>query len=97
MRKLKYNLLKQKIKISKPAYLEVAFSNHIAALAYAERKWSKSIGIIREELKNKVDHNPTSYSTQCGMQLEFQGVGKPIATNKIRIFCELEAQFEIFI
>ena len=74
-RKLKYQL--QKIKHSEIKTIVTfggAFSNHIAAVAAAGKKYNlKTIGIIRgEELRSKISGNPTlSYAQNQGMQLEF--------------------------
>ena len=51
-----------------------AFSNHIAAVAYAGKdKGFKTIGIIRgDELRGKISENPTlQFAENCGMQFEF--------------------------
>lgn len=51
-----------------------AFSNHIAAVAYAGKEYGfQTIGIIRgEELATKIESNPTlKFAQECGMQLEF--------------------------
>ena len=51
-----------------------AFSNHIAAVAYAGKdKGFKTIGIIRgDELRDKISENPTlQFAENCGMQFEF--------------------------
>lgn len=74
-RKLKYNLLQAK-RDNQPTLITFggAFSNHIAAVAFAGKENGfKTIGIIRgEELKNKVSENPTlKFAEDCGMQLEF--------------------------
>ena len=74
-RKLKYNLLQAK-KENHQTLLTFggAFSNHIAAVAFAGReKGFKTIGMIRgDELEDKVSENPTlSFAQKCGMQLEF--------------------------
>jgi 1-aminocyclopropane-1-carboxylate deaminase len=74
-RKLKYNLLQAKSE-NQHTLLTFggAFSNHIAAVAFAGKENGfKTIGIIRgEELKNKVSENPTlQFAQDCGMQLEF--------------------------
>ncbi|WP_370273110.1 1-aminocyclopropane-1-carboxylate deaminase/D-cysteine desulfhydrase [Flavobacterium sp. GSP6] len=74
-RKLKYNLLEAK-KNEQTTLLTFggAFSNHIAAVAYAgKEKGFKTIGIIRgEELESKISENPTLiFAQNCGMQLEF--------------------------
>lgn len=74
-RKLKYQL--QQIKGSEIKTIITfggAFSNHIAAVATAGKKYNlKTIGIIRgEELRSKISGNPTlSYAEKQGMQLEF--------------------------
>ncbi|MBE0391485.1 1-aminocyclopropane-1-carboxylate deaminase/D-cysteine desulfhydrase [Flavobacterium sp. PL002] len=74
-RKLKYNLLEAK-KENKQTLLTFggAFSNHIAAVAYAAKENGlQSIGIIRgDELRDKIIQNPTlQFAQDCGMQLEF--------------------------
>lgn len=74
-RKLKYNLLQAKTK-NQSSLLTFggAFSNHIAAVAYAGKENGfQTIGIIRgEELIDKVSKNPTLlFAQDCGMQLEF--------------------------
>ena len=74
-RKLKYNLLQAKTE-NQFTLLTFggAFSNHIAAVAFAGKENGfKTIGIIRgEELKNKVSENPTlQFAQDCGMQLKF--------------------------
>ena len=74
-RKLKYNLLQAKTE-NHDTLLTFggAFSNHIAAVAFAgKEKGFKTIGIIRgDELEGKVAENPTlSFAQNCGMQLEF--------------------------
>ncbi|MFY0713563.1 1-aminocyclopropane-1-carboxylate deaminase/D-cysteine desulfhydrase [Seonamhaeicola sp. NFXS20] len=74
-RKLKYNLLKAK-SLGHNTLLTFggAYSNHIAAVAYAGKMYNfKTIGIIRgDELKNKVDKNETlRFAKSNGMQFEF--------------------------
>jgi 1-aminocyclopropane-1-carboxylate deaminase len=74
-RKLKYNLLQAK-KENEETILTFggAYSNHIAAVAYAgKEKGFKTIGIIRgDELSDKIAANPTlRFAQECGMQLEF--------------------------
>jgi 1-aminocyclopropane-1-carboxylate deaminase len=74
-RKLKYNLLKAK-EIDSPTLLTFggAFSNHIAAVAFAGKIYDfKTIGIIRgEELEDKSELNPTlAFAKSCGMELKF--------------------------
>ena len=74
-RKLKYNVLQAREE-NKPTLLTFggAFSNHIAAVASAGKaEGFNTIGIIRgEELKDKVDTNPTlSFAKSCGMTFNF--------------------------
>lgn len=74
-RKLKYNL--EEAKNQKNSTLLTfggAFSNHIAAVAYAGfEQGFKTIGLIRgEELASKIDTNPTlKFAQDHGMELEF--------------------------
>ena len=74
-RKLKYNLLQAKAeKKSKLLTFGGAFSNHIAAVAYAGKENNlEIIGIIRgEELESKISENPTlTFAQNCGMKFEF--------------------------
>jgi 1-aminocyclopropane-1-carboxylate deaminase len=74
-RKLKYNLVQAKAE-NHDALLTFggAFSNHIAATAFAGREYGfKTIGIIRgEELESKIDKNPTlKFAQECGMHFKF--------------------------
>jgi 1-aminocyclopropane-1-carboxylate deaminase len=74
-RKLKYNLL-QAIKENHHTLLTFggAYSNHIAATAYAGKESGfKTIGIIRgDELASKIKENPTlKFAQDCGMKFEF--------------------------
>jgi 1-aminocyclopropane-1-carboxylate deaminase len=74
-RKLKYNLLQAKAE-NKETLLTFggAFSNHIAAVAYAGKEQGfKTIGIIRgDELFDKIEENPTlKFAQENGMQFEF--------------------------
>ena len=74
-RKLKYNLLQAKTE-NKETLLTFggAFSNHIAAAAYAGKEYGfKTIGIIRgDELREKITENPTlQFAQDCGMQFKF--------------------------
>ncbi|TDE02075.1 1-aminocyclopropane-1-carboxylate deaminase/D-cysteine desulfhydrase [Flavobacterium sandaracinum] len=74
-RKLKYNLLQAKADNQQTLLtFGGAFSNHIAAVAFAgKERGFKTIGIIRgEEVAHKVSDNPTLlFAQNCGMQLEF--------------------------
>ncbi len=74
-RKLKYNLLQAKAE-NKETLLTFggAFSNHIAAVAYAGKEQGfKTIGIIRgDELQDKIEENPTlKFAQENGMRFEF--------------------------
>jgi 1-aminocyclopropane-1-carboxylate deaminase len=74
-RKLKYNLLQAKAEgKSKLITFGGAFSNHIAAVAYAGKEnYLETIGIIRgDELESKISENPTlTFAQNCGMKFEF--------------------------
>jgi 1-aminocyclopropane-1-carboxylate deaminase len=74
-RKLKYNI-RQAIALEHHTLITFggAYSNHIAATAYAcQEAGLKCIGIIRgEELHDKVLDNPTlSFAKKCGMVFDF--------------------------
>lgn len=74
-RKLKYNLLDAR-KGKKDTLLTFggAYSNHIAAVSYAGKKYKfTTVGIIRgEELKDKISENPTlSFAQNQGMEFIF--------------------------
>lgn len=74
-RKLKYNLLQAKAE-NQSVLLTFggAYSNHIAAVAYAGKENGfQTIGIIRgDELADKIESNPTlKFAQECGMQFEF--------------------------
>ncbi|TRZ43094.1 1-aminocyclopropane-1-carboxylate deaminase/D-cysteine desulfhydrase [Robertkochia solimangrovi] len=74
-RKLKYNL----VELQEKGYAKLltfggAYSNHIAATAYAAKEQGvKAIGVIRgEELKAKAGENPTlNFARKQGMELHF--------------------------
>jgi 1-aminocyclopropane-1-carboxylate deaminase len=74
-RKLKYNLLQAKEEQQETLLtFGGAYSNHIAAVAFAgKEKGFKTIGIIRgDELRDKISENPTlKFAENCGMQFEF--------------------------
>jgi len=75
LRKLKYNVLEAKQQ-NKSTLVTFggAFSNHIAALAYAAKAIGmQSIGVIRgEELEDLRPLNSTlSFAQSCGMQFKF--------------------------
>lgn len=74
-RKLKYNLIQAKAE-NQSTLLTFggAYSNHIAAVAYAGKENGfQTIGIIRgDELADKIENNPTlKFAQECGMQFEF--------------------------
>ncbi|RZG80854.1 1-aminocyclopropane-1-carboxylate deaminase/D-cysteine desulfhydrase [Acinetobacter sp. WCHAc060033] len=72
--KLKYNFLEaQRLGDKKIITFGGAYSNHIAATAYAAHRFGfDSIGIIRgEELVNKALNHTLSTAQQFGMQLQF--------------------------
>jgi len=74
-RKLKYNLLQAKVEgKTKILTFGGAFSNHIAAVAFAGKEHNfETIGIIRgEELCSKISENPTlTFAQNCGMKFDF--------------------------
>ncbi len=74
-RKLKYNLAEAKVRNAKSIItFGGAYSNHIAAVAYAgKQNGFETIGIIRgEELIDKIAQNPTlQFAQDCGMVFEF--------------------------
>ncbi|OXB23830.1 1-aminocyclopropane-1-carboxylate deaminase [Flavobacterium tructae] len=74
-RKLKYNLFQAKAEHQETLLtFGGAFSNHIAAVAYAGKEQGfRTIGIIRgEELFDKIEENPTlKFAQENGMQFEF--------------------------
>ena len=74
-RKLKFNLLQAKAE-NQSALLTFggAYSNHIAAVAFAGKENGfQTIGIIRgDELADKIESNPTlNFAQEFGMQFEF--------------------------
>ena len=74
-RKMKYNLLQARAE-NQDTLLTFggAYSNHIAAVAYAGKEYGfKTIGIIRgDELGGKIAENPTlRFAQECGMEFEF--------------------------
>jgi 1-aminocyclopropane-1-carboxylate deaminase len=74
-RKLKYNLLQAKAENQETLLtFGGAYSNHIAAVAYAGKEQGfKTIGVIRgDELGSKIAENPTlQFAQECGMEFEF--------------------------
>jgi 1-aminocyclopropane-1-carboxylate deaminase len=76
-----------------------AFSNHIAAVAYAGKECGiKTIGVIRgEELGSKIDENHTlSFAQSCGMKLVFVTRAEYKNKNSQRFADELQQRFGPF-
>ena len=99
-RKLKYNLLQAK-KEDKTSLLTFggAFSNHIAAVAYAGKISNfNTIGVIRgEELVSKIKENPTlSFAESCGMEFHFITRSKYRNKNEVNFLNELKQKFGDF-
>lgn len=87
-RKLKYNLIQAKAE-NHDTLLTFggAFSNHIAATAFAGKEFGfKTIGIIRgDELESKTLVNPTlKFARECGMQFKF------VTREKYRLITEID-------
>ena len=99
-RKLKYNLLEaKKEKHETVLTFGGAFSNHIAAVAYAGKENGfKTIGIIRgEELQDKITENPTLlFAQNCGMQFEFISREEYRSKNETSFLENLKQQFGAF-
>ncbi|MDN3674477.1 pyridoxal-phosphate dependent enzyme [Flavobacterium branchiarum] len=89
-RKLKYNLLQAKAENQETLLtFGGAFSNHIAAVAYAGKESGfKTIGIIRgEELIDKIEGNPTlKFAQENGMEFEF------VSREEYRLKSEIDFQ-----
>nr|WP_294787986.1 pyridoxal-phosphate dependent enzyme [uncultured Flavobacterium sp.] len=99
-RKLKYNLLQAKAE-NKTTLLTFggAFSNHIAAVAYAGKEHGfKTIGIIRgDELLDKIEENPTlKFAQENGMQFEFVSREEYRLKSETSFIEKLKAKFEDF-
>ncbi|MCD0473060.1 pyridoxal-phosphate dependent enzyme [Flavobacterium sp. EDS] len=99
-RKLKYNLLQAKAENQETLLtFGGAFSNHIAAVAYAGKESGfKTIGIIRgDELIDKIEGNPTlKFAQENGMQLEFVTREDYRLKNEIDFLDKLKQQFGAF-
>ncbi|MEO8237167.1 MAG: pyridoxal-phosphate dependent enzyme [Flavobacterium sp.] len=99
-RKLKYNLLQAKAE-NKETLLTFggAFSNHIAAVAYAGKEQGfKTIGVIRgEELFDKIEENPTlKFAQENGMQFEFVSRVDYRLKNEVSFLEKLKEKFGNF-
>ena len=99
-RKLKYNLLQAKAdNHSDLLTFGGAFSNHIAAVAFAGKENGfNTIGIIRgEELSTKIAENPTlQFAQDCGMQLQFVSRSEYRKKNEAGFLSNLEKQWGRF-
>lgn len=99
-RKLKYNIEAAKLSgTSKLLTFGGAFSNHIAATAFAGNEFGlETIGIIRgEELAMQKELNPTlEFAQSCGMNLKF--VSRELYKNKLdaEFLGELTSEFGTF-
>jgi 1-aminocyclopropane-1-carboxylate deaminase len=99
-RKLKYNLAQAK----KENYTTLltfggAYSNHIAALAFAGKEAGfKTIGVIRgEELATKIQDNPTlTFAQKCGMTFLFETRANYRNKNEIAYLHQLIEKFGSF-
>jgi 1-aminocyclopropane-1-carboxylate deaminase len=99
-RKLKYNLLQAKAE-NQDTLLTFggAFSNHIAAVAFAGKEQGfQTIGIIRgEELSAKIEENPTlKFAQENGMQFEFVSREEYRFKNEIAFLDQLKKKFGDF-
>lgn len=99
-RKLKYNI-GQAIAENQDTILTFggAFSNHIAAVAYAGKINNlKTIGIIRgEELSDKIVENPTlQFAKECGMHFEFISRAQYRDKDTPAFLASLQEQFGTF-
>ena len=99
-RKLKYNLLQAKTENKKTLLtFGGAFSNHIAAVAFAARENGfQSVGIIRgDELRDKIAQNATlQFAQECGMQFEFVSREAYRLKNESSFLEELKLKFGDF-
>lgn len=99
-RKLKYNLIQAKRENhSTLLTFGGAFSNHIAATAYAGKENGfKTIGVIRgEELESKIHENPTlQFAQECGMKFEFVSREQYRLKEDTDFIKRLEAKFGSF-
>jgi 1-aminocyclopropane-1-carboxylate deaminase len=99
-RKLKYNLLQAKAE-NQTTLLTFggAYSNHIAAVAYAGKENDfQTIGIIRgDELADKIASNPTlKFAQECGMQFEFVSREAYRLKTEVAFLEQLEEQYGPF-
>ena len=99
-RKLKYNLIKAQEKgINTLLTFGGAFSNHIAATAYAGKENNlHTIGVIRgEELVNKWQYNPTlKFAKKNGMHFKFVSREWYREKDNLEVIESLEKEFGDF-
>ena len=99
-RKLKYNLSEAKKQNCKTLLtFGGAFSNHIAAVAFAGKSEGyKTIGIIRgDELAEKINDNPTlKFAQENGMQFEFVSREIYRSKNDLDFISNLKEEFGDF-
>jgi 1-aminocyclopropane-1-carboxylate deaminase len=99
-RKLKYNLEQaHKEKYHRLLTFGGAFSNHIAATAFAGKEYGfETIGIIRgEELAAKIQENPTlKFAKDCGMKLDFVSREQYKTKSSEEFIAELAQKFGSF-
>lgn len=99
-RKTKYNLLQAKAENQQTILtFGGAFSNHIAAVAFAGKEHGfKTVGIIRgDELEDKIPENPTlQFAQDCGMQFEFVSRTEYRSKNEIDFIEKLKQKFGAF-
>ena len=99
-RKLKYNLIEaKKLGITTLLTFGGAFSNHIAAVAFAGKEFGfKTIGVIRgEELENNFEGNATLQFAQTnGMQFKFVSRSDYRLKTSINFISQLKREFGNF-
>ncbi|WP_432672998.1 1-aminocyclopropane-1-carboxylate deaminase/D-cysteine desulfhydrase [Flavobacterium sp. SM2513] len=99
-RKLKYNLAEARKQNCKTLLtFGGAFSNHIAAVAFAGKtEGFKTIGVIRgDELADKIEGNPTlKFASENGMQFEFVSRENYRSKNEIDFIENLKRVFGNF-
>lgn len=99
-RKLKYNLLQAKNENHTTVLtFGGAYSNHIAAVAYAGNEAGfKTIGVIRgEELVTKIQDNPTlTFAQNCGMSFVFETRANYRNKKEVAYLNELNEKFGTF-
>ncbi len=99
-RKLKYNIEEaEKLGFKKLLTFGGAYSNHIAAVAFAGKEFGfKTVGIIRgDELKDKILENQTLlFAQSCGMQFKF--ISRELFREKLStaFIKNLEKEFDKF-